>query len=157
MKHLPLNNPSYQHLEKGFKEWLDILGYNSMSVYNMPNIVREFLHFLDNNNIKHISQLEQKHYKAYYKYISTRTNNRREGALSNNYINKHLQAIEKLYEYLIHKGAKGIPILTIKQLKLHTKERIILTQSEIQELYKATYLNTNTFEQKHLEQETEQC
>lgn len=148
MKHLPLNNPGYQHLEKGFKEWLDILGYNSMSVYNMPNIVREFLHFLDNNNIKHISQLEQKHYKAYYKYISTRTNNRRGGALSNNYINKHLQAIEKLYEYLVHKGAKGIPIITIKQLKLSNKDIIFLTQSEIQELYKATHLNTNTFEQE---------
>jgi len=148
MKHLPLNNPSYEHLEKGFKEWLDILGYNSMSVYNMPNIVREFLHFLDNNQVKHITQLKQKHYKAYFKYISTRTNNRRGGALSNNYINKHLQAIEKLYEYLAHKGTKGIPPITIRQLKLHTQERIILTQSEIKELYKATYLNTNTFEQE---------
>jgi len=148
MKHLPLNNPSYQHLLIAFKEWLDILGYNQMSVYNMPNIAQEFFHYLIQNNCNHITQLEQKHYKDYFKYISTRTNNRSGGALSNNYINKHLQTLEKLYEYLTHKGVKGIPPITIRQLKLHTKDRTILTQFEIQELYKATHLNTNNFEQE---------
>ena len=85
MKNLALKNSNYQHLEKGFEEWLDILGYCATSVDHMPTLVREFLHFLESKNINQITQLQQKHYKAYFTYISSRTNLRRGGGLSNNY------------------------------------------------------------------------
>jgi len=138
MKNLKLKNSSYEHLEKGFKEWMDILGYSSGMQYYQQCHVREFLHFLETNNINQINKLEQKHYKEYFNYISTRGNQRRGGGLSNNSINKQIQTLEKLYEYLVHKGVQNLPPVTLRQLKLDRKDIEVLTQSEIQELYKAT-------------------
>ena len=144
MKKLILKNSSYEYLQSGFKEWLDILGYNPMSVYNMPNIIREFLYFLESKNINHINHLEQQHYKQYYNYIYNRGNQRRGGGLSNNYINKHVQAIEKFLQYLHHKGMRNVPHLGITLLKLNTKVITVLSQDEIQLLYKATYRDVET-------------
>ena len=138
MKKLELKNSSYEHLEKAFKEWLDILGYCEGSVYGIPNIIREFLHFLEQQGCNQISSLKQTHYKEYFNYISTRGNQRRGGGLSNNSLNKHIQALEKLYEFLVHKGVKNLPPVTLRQLKLNRKDIEVLTQSEIKELYKAT-------------------
>jgi len=138
MKNLILKNSSYEHLEKAFAEWLDILGYCKMSTYNMPSIIREFLHFLETNNINQITALQQKHYKEYFNYINSRGNKRRGGGLSNNYINKHIQALEKLYEFLVHKGVQNLPPITLRQLKLEKGNITVLTQEEIQQFYKAT-------------------
>ena len=93
MKLLTLKNPSYEHLEKGFGEWLDVLGFCESTVKSMPVILREFLHHLESLEIKSITQLQQKHIRHYYNHISNRANLRRGGGLSNNYLNKHLHAV----------------------------------------------------------------
>jgi integrase/recombinase XerD len=144
MKKLNLKNPSYRYLETAFKEWLDVLGYGSGTVKGMPLIIREFLHHLEQNQIQSINSLHQKHIKDYHAHISVRANERRGGGLSNNYINKHLQAVEKFLEYLNHKGVKGVPSLCIRLEKLHRKEITILTQEEIKELFELTTKETNT-------------
>jgi len=138
MKNLVLKNPSYEHLERGFKEWLDILGYSQGMCSYMPAHVREFLNFLEQRGCNQINQLDTKHYKAYLKHISTRANQRRGGGLSNQTINHQIQSLEKLYEYLIHKGAQGIPPVTLKQLKLNRENLTVLSQDEIKELFEAT-------------------
>ena len=139
MKKLKLKNSSYEHIQQGVAEWLDILGYSKGMLYYIPSHIREFFHYLEQNNINQITQLQQKHYKEYFTYISSRTNLRRGGGLSNNYLNKHIQALEKLYEYLVHKGMQGLPPVTLKQLKLEKGNITVLTQKEIQEFYKASY------------------
>lgn len=138
MKNLTLKNPAYEHLEMGFKEWLDILGYCEMSTQNMPAIIREFLFFLESQPIKGVQELRQQHIKNYYSYISQRSNQRRGGGLSNNYLNKHLQSIEKFLEYLRHRGMEAVPTLGIKLEKLNTKEIVPLTESEIKYLFAVT-------------------
>ena len=114
----------------------------------MPSIIREFFHFLESKNINQIISLEQKHYKAYYHYISSRANQRRGGGLSNNYINKHIQALEKLYEFLVHKGVQNLPPITLRQLKLDKGNITVLTQEEIGQFYKATANESNYHLQK---------
>ena len=79
MKKLQLKNPSYAYLVSAFKEWLDILGHASSSLYTMPHILREFLHFLEQRGVPQITQLEGQHYQDYFNYISTRSNQRRGG------------------------------------------------------------------------------
>lgn len=138
MKLLSLKNPSYEHLEKGFGEWLDVLGFCESSVKSMPVILREFLHHLEEQQIDSVTQLEQKHIKKYYNHISNRSNMRRGGGLSNNYLNKHLQAIEKFLEYLRHKGAKAVPTTGIKQEKINTPEIVPLTEEEVKLLFAVT-------------------
>ena len=144
MQKINLKNQSYQYLETAFKEWLDVLGYGSGTVNRMPLIIREFLHHLEQNQIQHINQLQQKHIKSYHGHISTRANERRGGGLSNNYINKHLQAIEKFLEFLNHKGVQNAPALGIRLEKLNRKEITILTQAEIKELFELTNKEPNT-------------
>lgn len=144
MRKLKLQNTSYEHLEKAFGEWLDILGYCEMSSYNMPSIVREFLHFLELNNINQITALKQQNYKEYFNYINNRSNQRRGGGLSNNYLNKHIQALEKFYEFLVHKGVQGVPPVTLRQLKLEKGNVTVLTQQEIKDLFKATDKESTT-------------
>lgn len=135
MQKLVLQNKSYEYLQTAFKEWLDVLGYSKGTVNGMPILIREFLHFLESRNIQGINFLQQIHIKHYHDYLSSRANQRRGGGLSNNHINKHLQAIEKLLEYLHHKGLQNVPALGIKLHKLHRKEITILTTTEIKELF----------------------
>lgn len=137
MKKIQLHNAHFQYLEAAFSEWLDVLGYAETTVYNQCSIAREFLHFVEHKGCKHISGLVSSHFKAYYEYVSTRGNERRGGALSANYINKHLQALEKFCEFLSHKRGQNITT-GIRQIKYTTKEIQVLTTSEIQELFKAT-------------------
>ena len=148
MKKLQLKTASFQHLEIGFKQWLDILGFSQMTVYNMPNIVREFLHYLESQQIYSITQVEPKHIKSYHKHIKERVNNRRAGGLSNNYVNKHIQALEKFTQYLSHKGMQNVPAVNIKLLPLYTREMIILTVAEIRELFEVQISNDNTIKQQ---------
>ncbi len=135
MKKLSLKNPSYEHLIQAFKEWLDILGYAQGSVYNLPNIAREFFHFLEQQGKTHIRQLQPKDYENYFYHISSRANQRRGGGLSNRYLNQHIHTLQKLIEFLNHKGAQNIPALSLRQLKLNSREITYLTTAEINQLY----------------------
>jgi integrase/recombinase XerD len=135
MKKLLLQSTNYNYLENAFKEWLDVLGYASGTVYGLPTNVREFLYFLEQNNQREINNLASKTIKAYYQYLTTRTSERQGGALSSNYINQHFWALEKFFEFLHHKGTRNLPQINLKRLKIETLEREVLTQEEIKELY----------------------
>ncbi len=138
MKKLPLHTEQYQHLEKGFKEWMDILGYSAGHVYNTPHLVREFLCFLEARNVKTIQAMQHQDIKAYYDHICTRANQRRGGGLSSQYVNMHLQGIEKFLEYLHHRGIQHLPAMTVKLLKLNRERMTVLTQEEVKLLFAAT-------------------
>jgi integrase/recombinase XerD len=138
MKKLILKTEQYEYLEKGFKEWMDILGFSESNVYNTPHILREFLHFLENNNISAIQALEHKHIDAYYGHITKRANQRRDGGLSSTHINKHLQAIEKFLEYLHHRGIQSLPSMNIKLEKIYRDKLTVVTTDEIKLLFTAT-------------------
>lgn len=138
MKKLPLNNISFEYLQKGFEEWLDILGYCNQSVYNFPHYAREFLHFLEKLGLKQITQLEQQHIKQYHKHLSSRPNQRRGGGLSAKYIHMHLYSLEKLLEYLNHKGVQNLPTIGIRLTTPKRPEITVLTLEEIQQLFAVT-------------------
>lgn len=114
----------------------------------MPSIIREFLHYLEQQGCTQITQLKPKDYKDYFNYISSRSNLRRGGGLSNNYLNKHIQSLEKFYEFLIHKGTQGVPPVNLRQLKLEARDITVLTEEEIKTLYKATEIESNHSKQE---------
>jgi integrase/recombinase XerD len=139
MKLLTLTNPSFRYLEQSFKEWLDVLGYAPVSVYNMPLQVRELLYYLESENINHIKELEITHIKAHYNKLKERSNARRGGGLSNNHLNKHIQALRKFTDYLRQVGRLTLPELSIKNEGADAKAIPVLTEEEIQLMFKATY------------------
>jgi len=151
MKKLNLKNLSYQYIEKSFKEWLDVLGYSQSIVNGMPILIREFLHYLENNGVHHITQLQSKHIKKYYEYISVRANEKRGGALNTKTINNQIKAIEKLLEHLNQRGMQNLPNCNIRLEKSQRKEIIVLTVEEIKELFELTKKEVNTEKEEILQ------
>lgn len=139
MRKLSLSNPHFEFLEKSFREWLDILGYSHHAIYNLPTHVRELLHYLEQNGVHHIKQVEVKQIREYYQQLKQRSNQRRSGGLSNAYLNKHLQALYKFSDYLRQSGKLLLPSLSIDWEPDDSEEITVLTPDEIKLLYKATY------------------
>ena len=137
-----MTNESYKQIQKAYTEWLDTLGFSDGVVYEYPHRIAEFFEWLENQNIKAINQLNQKHLEHYFEYLKTRPNRRRKGALlSISTLNDNFIAIDKLLEFLHGQGAKNTPIPTNYRIKPDKQARIykieILTQAEIKTLYKA--------------------
>ena len=138
MKKLKLQNDVFKMFVANFKEWLDILGYAESTVYYLPNHLREFFHYLERYNIKNLNAVTTKTVKDYYGYLQERANERRSGALSKSYLNKHQQALKKFSEYLKEHNARSRFNLHLKSEKQPTEEKLnILTQSEIKQLFRA--------------------
>lgn len=145
MKKLSLNNPHFEFIERSFAEWLDILGYSHHTIYGLPNHIREFLFYLEQNGIHHIKQLEVKHIREFYQQLKFRSNQRKGGGLSNSYLNKFLQALYKFADYLRQSGKILLPAIGIDWEADDTEEITVLTTDEIKLLYKATEgYNINT-------------
>lgn len=138
MKNLNLKNSSYKVILQDFKQWLDILGFAETTVYNLPNHLKEFFYYLEENNINHIKNITIQTIKNYYQHLKERPNQRQGAGLSNAYLNKHQQALLKFREYLkVHNN---------NQLKVHLKKEkgnqrdtlTVLNQKEIKQLFTAT-------------------
>lgn len=151
MKKLNLRNTSYQYIEIAFKEWLDVLGYSKSIVNGTPIYIREFLHYLENNGVHAINNLQSKQIKKYHKHISIRANQRRGGGLNTKTINQQIKAIEKLLEYLNQKGVQGLPSCNIRLEKVQKKEIIALSVEEIKELFELTKRETNNEKEEILQ------
>lgn len=148
MKKLPITNPSFEYLETSFREWLDIMGFATDSVKNMPNHIRELMYHLEKQGIKQISDLKHIHIKSYYNYISSRPHQRRSGGLSSKYIAMHLQAIAKFLEYLHQKGIVAPSSIGFTLPQYQTQTATTLSTDEIKTLFNATER-----ERKHPKQE----
>jgi len=145
MKSLPLNNPSFEHLQLAFGEWLSILGYAPETVKSLPFLIREFLFYMENTaNLKSIRGLNQVMIKSYYNSLISRSNARYGGALMDNTVNLHILSINKFIEFLHHKGLHDIPGSGLKRLKVNTSERTVLTEREIALLFAATTTGGDT-------------
>jgi integrase/recombinase XerD len=138
MKKLPLNSQSFQYTVQSFKEWLDILGYAPSTVYQLPNYIHEFFHYLEQQGITRLQDVRAAHFSDHFNQLRYRTNTRWGGGLSNNYLNKHLQGLYKFADYLRQSGKLLIPSLNIEWETDDTRTIEYLTQEEIRQLYKAT-------------------
>lgn len=144
MKQLKIKSEAFQYIEISFRQWLDMLGYSSQTVYQLPNYVRELFYWLENEKqIIQINQLTTPLIKQYYEELKTRSNQKRGGALSNNYLNKQLQGLYKLMEYLRKSGRLTLPHLEIKREESDSKAIQVLTVAEIKKLYQVTDLHIN--------------
>jgi integrase/recombinase XerD len=143
MKHLSLKNQSYIEILKSFTTWLDVLGFAPTTVYNLPHYLKEFFHYLESNNIQKINQIHTSHITDYYEYLKERPKQRQQGALSNNYLNKHQQALFKFREYLKEHNHKGINIHLKREEQSQRDSVNILSQEEIKELFKACDYSNN--------------
>ena len=136
MKHLPINTINYIKLEEGFKEWLEILGYAPVSVISHPRVIREFFYHLESIGITDIEQVDNETVYGYFDYLKNRKKLRDNGAITNNYMNKHLQTIKRFTDYLrdAHNHSFSTDMLAFK---VDTPPQVVLHQKEIELLYNA--------------------
>jgi len=138
VKKLDLENTSFRYIEQSFREWLDILGYSEITVYNLPNMIRELLFYMEKQRLNNIKDLTVQTIEEYYQKLKERSNQRKDGALSNGHLNKHIQALRKFTEYL-----RTVGRLQIANPRLENEEAAHkitwLTTDEIQDLFKASY------------------
>jgi integrase/recombinase XerD len=137
MKKLPIASAGYVLLIEGFGEWLDIQGYSKGTTQSMPAIIREFLHHVEASGCTRINALKSEHIRSYYARITSRANERRGGGLSNNTINKHVEAIGKFMHYLHHRGVQELPSMGIKPPKVERPPIVVLSKEDVAELFKA--------------------
>jgi integrase/recombinase XerD len=140
MKRLPVTTPAYQYIEKSFKEWLEVLGYSWQGVYYMPIQIRGLLNWLEKQNKTQLADITTEAIKDYYYNELKQRKNllHNAGTLSGKHLNKNLQALRKFTEYLRQTGKLQIPLLNIKQEEIIETRPTVLTEEEMQQLYKAT-------------------
>ena len=135
MKQLQLQSESFRYLVNSFREWLDTLGYAPSTIYQLPNYVQEFFHHLEKKGIVRIELIDTHDFRDHYENLKGRGNTRRDGGLSNGYLNKHLQGLYKFTEYLRQTGRMELPHLKLEWESDDTNEIDYLTQEEVKELY----------------------
>ena len=138
MKKLKLKSETYKTLLLSFKNWLDVLGYASTTVYNLPHHLKEFFFYLEAHGHSDITSITTLIVKNYYEQLSNRSNDRRGGSLSKAFLNKHQQALKKFLDYLKEHNATVNFGVHLKGEKLNYKEgKVILSQDEIKSLFEA--------------------
>lgn len=135
MKHLSLERQEHRRLEAAFREWLELTGYAASSVYGMPHYVREFLHWLEREGMD-LEGITAGDVRSYFFHLRGRGKQRGAGALSTNYLHKHVQALRRFAHYLRRTGQGGFEV----DIALPGQERGIkevLTRGEMEALYGA--------------------
>lgn len=145
MKQLTLHSEAYRYIIASFKEWLQTLGYSEQTVYQLPNYIQEFLFYAESKGYAGLYQINNDLIKEHYYKLKERTNKRRSGGLSNSYLNKHLQALQKFGDYLRQNGRLQLPKLDIQTEEDNTEITDIITQREIKQIFEVTNL---PYEQK---------
>ena len=140
MKSLPLRSSHYRYLQKSYREYLQVLGYATVTVQSWPVHVREFLHYIETKDIQSITAIESRHITDFIHHIKQRTNHRNKGtALSSSSINKIINAVNVFIKFLNASG-KYVVETTVHRAEENIGDRIILTVAEMKQLYEATFL-----------------
>jgi integrase/recombinase XerD len=144
MKHLVLESTHYKYLEKSYTEWLTTLGYAATTTASLPIHVREFLHYLEQQKIKNITQVQPRILYNFIEYVSQRKHQTQPTLLSNYSINKIITAVNSFAIYL-NKSGNHIIDVHGKRLAIEEIEKQILTTQEIKQVYESTFqFNPNT-------------
>lgn len=140
MLSLEIKSTHYKYLLKSYREYLQVLGYAVPTVQSWPVHVREFLHYIETKGIQSILSLGSSHISEFIHHIKQRANRRHKGtALSSSSINKIIGAVNVFIKFLNSTG-DFIVESTVQRAEEDISERIILTVTEIRQLYDATFL-----------------
>ena len=114
-----------------FRRELKGLGYCKNAVNYYPKYIENLLEFTKEKPQK----IKEVHIKNYYEYLKIRPKKIGKGKLSESHIYANLLAIKIYFEYLERtKIIKQNPY-TLKIKRVITKERIVLTEDQIKQLY----------------------
>jgi integrase/recombinase XerD len=133
-------NQDFRKLAEEYHAYLSRLGYNKKSNKARFNYLNEFLSWLEHQGFSDVTKVTAKEVNDYYNYISNRPSKTTGGTLSLKTTHTHFIIIRDLFTMLQEENKIEVnPCNTLKYpYPEQSQQRIILTQNEIQELYKAT-------------------
>jgi len=118
-----------------FRKHLERLGYSKNSVLMLPNLLNDFLTFTNKN----YKEIEQEDILSFRAHLQQRPNKRRAGGLSESYITHHIYSIKIFYQWQQEKRNILInPASSLVFKSPKSKEREILSQEEIKQLYQVS-------------------
>ena len=130
-------NKIYQEQAENYKRHLDILGLNPQTTQARYLYLKEFLSWLEKLQILQLQYITTVEIANYYDYLQQRKSARTGQNIKQKSIYDHMRNLQQYLGYLLELGIiKTSPASHLKFRNPTEKvERIIFTQSEIQELY----------------------
>lgn len=145
MKNLIIKSPSLNYVLTSYRDWLSIQGYAEVTVESFPNLLQEFFHYLEKqHHIKQVQQIKVEHFKSHYECLKTRSNVKSGGALSNAYLNKHIDALMLFAAYLRKSGRLDLPYIQLKRNEQNSKTIDVVSIEEIKALFAVADQHPNT-------------
>jgi integrase/recombinase XerD len=135
-KPITLQSVAYKLLLQGFTEWLQILNYSPFSVPGLTAAVRNFLQYQENNNKIRLEQLTATDANDFIIFLQNSIGERTQKKLSNNHLNKVIQAL-KLFSKYLRETKQNATAFNVQRLAEEKNKPAWLTTNEIQALYEA--------------------
>ncbi|NRA12056.1 MAG: tyrosine-type recombinase/integrase [Crocinitomicaceae bacterium] len=132
MKKLHLRQSANKNLLAQFQKNLQQINYSKDTVYNANSSVKEYLFYLELNQI---NLFDTKDLNPYFEYLKTRSNQRTDGGLSMAYLHKHLAFLKLFYVFLERKKSIREPIFP-KLVKSKSQPKMLSVQ-EVEQLFKS--------------------
>jgi len=134
MKHLELTNTAFITALGKFKTRLYTQGASTDQQYIKTNMTKEFVHYLEQNHKTKLDQINQKLVNSYFEYLMTRPLHRKEGYMSEGYLNKHREVVLRFIEFVkgVEHGQSGIKI---KHYKNNNVPKHILMEKDVKAMF----------------------
>jgi site-specific recombinase XerD len=119
MKKLNIHTTKYKNLIEEFGKWLQHINSSETTIYTYTNQIREFLHYLEQNNITEINKVQHDHIQQFDERIQTRENEMYGGALSAVQINCIRKTVNVFFKFLRQTKGSSIhsDLITMKSEK----------------------------------------
>jgi integrase/recombinase XerD len=124
-----------ENQQKDFRKYLMQIGYSKSSCYMLPVCVKDFLAY---HNSTDRNRLTTEHIHQFYEHLQNRPHKKKEGGLSEQYINHHIYALKVFFNWLEQTGQIQFNPISVMKFKSPTpNKREPLSQEEIKILFEA--------------------
>jgi len=123
-----IQTPHYVNLYKEFDTLIKAKNYAGENTYQY--CIRDFMLWLESQDILRIKKVESSDVIRYYEYLLERPNKRRTGTLSASYVNQNLFSLRMFFDYLLETDQIKSAVVLPKYYRKEGKSRNIITQQE---------------------------
>ena len=95
-----LQTAEYILLCSSFKEWLELLGYSTLSIPALAATIRDFLHWQEQNDKLNLGELVAGDANRFMETLTHTTGQRTGKPFSSGYLNKQIQALNLFSKYI---------------------------------------------------------
>ena len=131
---------SYQQEAKQYKDYLSLLGYNEATCQSRYLYLKEFFWWLEKSGIYLLHEITAVEITRFNDYLKSKTNTRTGHPLGQKTIYEAMRCVQMYLAYLLDTGV--ILLNPASHLRFNfpprNTERIVFSQEEIRELYRAT-------------------